>query len=161
MTGNRVVIFLSIMAIMVLNTSLYTYASGNEKLIYELNYEGVHLASITENADPVKIVVKTFKDMRDDKSIAGRSATYTIFHAKGRYEKDDCEINLEKFVTESVMKDLRTLGFEPVLFQKEAVETVPQEQEASEQKASEQEDLGGASLEPEIDTQGKKCLCEP
>ncbi|MHC9539742.1 MAG: hypothetical protein AB9903_09480 [Vulcanimicrobiota bacterium] len=151
MTGNRISLILALMAIMMLNASSYASASGDEKLVYELNYGGKHLAPITGSAEPVKIMVKTFKDMRDDKSIAGRSATYTIFHAKGRYEKDDCKIDMEKFVTESVMKDLKTLGFEPVLLQADVAGAASQEGKVIEQEGQKSPDE--APIEPEKDTQ--------
>lgn len=78
-----------------------------------LKYESLELPSGLQASRPVHIVVEPFADVREDKKIAGRSATYSVFHIKGTHEQYDSPSGFLDFISESYAGDLRRLGFSP------------------------------------------------
>lgn len=97
----------------VLLVVLASAAGAAQEIKVQLDYKGALLIPIDSHGIPVKIGVRTFKDVRENKSVAGRGATYSIFQVKGSNGQYGSETNVADFATNACMKDLQTLGFMP------------------------------------------------
>lgn len=77
-----------------------------------LRYEGAQLEPVV-SGQAVTVTVRPFEDLREDKKIAGRSATYSIFHVKGTHDQYDTPDGFLEFISSSVGQDLEKMGLRP------------------------------------------------
>lgn len=97
----------------ILMVVLAAAAGATQEIKVQLDYKGAVLIPIDNHGIPVEIGVRTFKDVRENKSVAGRGATYSIFQVKGSNGQYGSETNVADFATNACVKDLQTLGFMP------------------------------------------------